>query len=53
MAFDALYNWNFNSALAGVRGPQALAILPDAERADWQAFWAEYERVRESHKIKP
>ena len=53
LGFDALFHWNFNFELAGVRDPQALAKLPEAERKDWQVFWAEYERVRENHKIKP
>jgi hypothetical protein len=27
--------------LAGVRDPEALAVLPEDERAAWQAFWRE------------
>jgi tetratricopeptide (TPR) repeat protein len=30
---------------ASVRGPQALAKLPEAERAAWQQLWAEIEQV--------
>ena len=29
--------------LAGVRGPAALANLPEPERQTWQAFWQEVE----------
>jgi hypothetical protein len=27
--------------LAGVRGPEALARLPEAERPEWQKLWEE------------
>jgi tetratricopeptide (TPR) repeat protein len=30
---------------AGVRGPQALGKLPEAERAAWQQLWAEVEQL--------
>jgi tRNA A-37 threonylcarbamoyl transferase component Bud32 len=32
-------------ALAGVRGPEALATLPEPERQMWQAFWQEIEAL--------
>jgi len=51
--FDALYHWNFNFELAGVRNRESLARLPEPERKNWQTFWADYIRVREDHKIKP
>jgi len=53
LGFDALYYWNYNFDLAGVRDSEALARLADVERREWQAFWTEYERVRQSRKIKP
>jgi hypothetical protein len=30
-----------NPDFAGVRGPEALAKLPEAERQDWQKLWAD------------
>jgi hypothetical protein len=36
-----LDRWKADPALAGIRDPKALAGLPDAERAGWQALWAE------------
>jgi hypothetical protein len=31
--------------LAGVRDPEALAGLPEAERKEWQAPWADVEAL--------
>ena len=31
--------WQYDGDLAGVREPEALAKLPEAERKDWQALW--------------
>ena len=37
---DRLRDWRFREpCLAGVREPEALAALPEAERLDWLAFW--------------
>jgi serine/threonine protein kinase/tetratricopeptide (TPR) repeat protein len=36
-----LQHWVADSDLAGVRGQQALAKLPEAERPDWQKLWAD------------
>jgi tetratricopeptide (TPR) repeat protein len=33
--------WQTDPALASVRDPEALAKLPDAERAQWQRLWAD------------
>lgn len=33
--------WTTDPALASVREPPALAMLPDAERAEWQRFWSD------------
>jgi serine/threonine protein kinase/Flp pilus assembly protein TadD len=32
-------HWQGDPALAGVRGPEALARLPEAERPAWRALW--------------
>jgi hypothetical protein len=32
-------DWLIDPALAGARAPAALARLPAAERAGWQALW--------------
>lgn len=37
--------WTRDVDLAAVRGADALAKLPEAERKEWQAFWAEYEAL--------
>ena len=36
-----LSRWKEDRGLAGVRDPEALARLPEAERKEWQAHWAE------------
>jgi hypothetical protein len=41
----ALAHWKRDPDLAGVRDPDALATLPEPERADWQALWAEVDRL--------
>jgi tetratricopeptide (TPR) repeat protein len=44
--------WQNHPGLASVRDREGLVMLPDQERKDWQAFWADVEalrmRVRES-----
>ena len=35
--------WKAESDLAGVRDPDAQARLPEAERKDWRALWADVE----------
>src|SRR5262249_52012250 len=37
-----LRHWTSDPGLAGLRG-EALAVLPQSERADWRAFWADVE----------
>jgi serine/threonine-protein kinase len=37
----SLSTWQVDPALAAVREPTELAKLPQAERAQWQRFWAE------------
>jgi hypothetical protein len=43
---SALRAWRTNAALAAVREPGRLAKLPEAERQDWQNFWASVEKLR-------
>src|SRR5262249_39313866 len=38
-AADFFHRFQTEPAMAGVRDPQALAGLPNEERAAWQAFW--------------
>jgi hypothetical protein len=38
---QTLKHWQEDSDLAGVRDADALAKLPDGERATWEALWAE------------
>ena len=35
----ALQRWLADPDLAGVRGPEAVAELPEAERQPWQELW--------------
>jgi hypothetical protein len=36
---DALIGWIEGYDLMSVRGPEGLATLPEAERAEWRSFW--------------
>jgi superkiller protein 3 len=38
-------HWLGDRDFAGVRGPDALAKLPEAERPAWQQFWGEVQRL--------
>jgi len=38
---DRMQRWQQDTDFAGVRGPEALAKLPEAERQEWQKLWAE------------
>jgi serine/threonine protein kinase/tetratricopeptide (TPR) repeat protein len=38
---QAMQDWQTDTAFAGVRGPEALAKLPEAERLEWQKLWEE------------
>src|SRR5262249_44660822 len=44
-AFHTLSAWRRDRYLPSVREPEALAKLPEAERKEWEAFWAEVEAV--------
>ena len=36
---DKMQRWQVETDFAGVRGPDALAKLPEAERSAWQKLW--------------
>jgi hypothetical protein len=42
---QTLRRWGCVSDLAGVRASDALARLPTAERAAWQALWADVDAL--------
>jgi Flp pilus assembly protein TadD len=46
-AAQQLAHWLEDTDFAGVRGEQALANLPPAERAPWQQLWQEVEALRQ------
>ena len=39
-------HWLKDEDLAGVRDPESLSKLPEAERKDWQMLWEEVEALR-------
>jgi Flp pilus assembly protein TadD len=41
----ALQHWKADTDLVGIRDADALAKLPENERQDWQAFWAEVDAL--------
>ncbi len=42
---QALRTWQRNAGLDGVRDPDALAKLPEAERDEWRKLWQDVENV--------
>ncbi len=46
-AAKVMRHWQADPDFADVRGPTALAKLPEAERADWQRLWADVQAVLE------
>ena len=48
----ALLPWMVDIDLARVRGPNALALLPQAERPDWQKFWQDVAALRQRAQKK-
>jgi tetratricopeptide (TPR) repeat protein len=42
-----MQHWLTDTDFAGVRGPDALRGLPEAERRDWQRIWQEVEDLRQ------
>ena len=50
---DKMLHWQTDADLAGVRGPQALAQLPEAERSDWQKLWRDVADLLKRAHEKP
>jgi serine/threonine-protein kinase len=53
MIAQTLGHWQADADLAGVRDPEALDKLPEAERAGWRALWAEVDRMLDAAKRAP
>jgi serine/threonine protein kinase/Flp pilus assembly protein TadD len=47
VVLKTMQHWQQDKDFAGVRGPEALAKLPEAERNDWQKLWAEVDQLRQ------
>jgi hypothetical protein len=45
-AREALGSWQSAADLAGLRDPDGLARLPEAERAEWRRLWADVAALR-------
>jgi Flp pilus assembly protein TadD/serine/threonine protein kinase len=52
-AAQQLAHWLEDTDFAGVRGDQALAKLPEVERADWQKLWQEVDALRQRAATPP
>jgi tetratricopeptide (TPR) repeat protein len=48
-----MQHWLKDNDFAGVRGPEAMARLPEAERKEWQKLWEEVEALRQRAAGKP
>ncbi len=46
-AVKSLRHWQADPDFAGVRGPDALGKLPEAERAEWQRLWDDVQALLE------
>src|SRR5262249_41478054 len=55
MVTKVLPSWLADTGFAGVRGPEALARLPEAERHPWRTLWGDIEDAltRAQGKITP
>jgi tetratricopeptide (TPR) repeat protein len=49
---QALRHWQKNSDLAGVRDEPELAKLPEAERVEWKALWADVAALLKSRLVE-
>ena len=45
MIVQTLQHWKVDTDLAGGRDPDALARLPEPQRKDWQALWAQVDEL--------
>jgi serine/threonine-protein kinase len=48
-----MQHWLQDADFAGVRGPEALARLPEVERKDWQKLWEEVSQMRAKAQRNP
>jgi hypothetical protein len=48
-----MQRWQQDPDLAGVRGPDALRLLPDSEHREWQQLWAEVDGLCRSSSGPP
>jgi serine/threonine-protein kinase len=48
-----MQHWLKDTDFAGVRGPESLARLPEAERKEWLKLWEEVEALRQRAAGKP
>jgi serine/threonine protein kinase/Flp pilus assembly protein TadD len=47
VVLQRMQHWQQDKDFAGVRGSEALAKLPEAERQEWQKLWAEVDELRQ------
>ncbi len=53
-AAEYLLLWRKDAALAGVREPEELAWLPEAERRDWHQLWEDFSQtLRDAERRVP
>jgi serine/threonine-protein kinase len=50
---EMMQHWQTDADLAGVRGPEALAKLPEVERRDWQKLWSDVADLLKRAQEKP
>jgi tetratricopeptide (TPR) repeat protein len=50
---ERMQHWLTDPDLIGVRGPEALRRLPEAERRHWQRFWQLVEQLRDQATAQP
>jgi hypothetical protein len=50
---EQMRHWLDDADFAGVRGPQALAKLPEVERRDWQKLWSDIADMLNRAEEKP
>ncbi len=50
---ERMRHWQQDKDFTGVRGSEALAKLPEAERLEWQKLWQEVEALRKRAALSP
>jgi tetratricopeptide (TPR) repeat protein len=50
---QTMQHWQGDSDFAGVRGPESLFCLPEAERQEWQKLWDDVAAVRQRAATRP